>query len=280
MTAQIARQYADGSKPDTANGVSVSNLELGLGNLWDCMQTMGVGVSSIGAGTTTLTQANAGLNLVDASGGNVTINLPTAAAAIGALFQFKRLDASANTVTINRAGGDTIDGATSLSLSSQYELKDMRSDGVSVWRLLKAALLSTIRVNSSNGVGSANTAIRSFATVVQAQGSDITRTDSAALATAFTINTPGIYAISYSDAFGAAGNLGISLNSSQLTTNINNITAADRLCVATTGAADYVGTVATTVYLAAGSVIRAHVGVSPANAGSPSSTQFTITRVG
>ena len=135
MTAQIARQYMDGSKPDTPNGVSVANFQLGLGNAWDCLQTLGVGLSSVVAGNTTLTQANAGLLLIDATAGNVTLNLPAASAAVGAVFQFKRLDASANTVTVNRAGSDTIDGSTSFTLNSQFDYQEIRGDGTSAWRV-------------------------------------------------------------------------------------------------------------------------------------------------
>jgi hypothetical protein len=136
MTALIARQNIDGSKPDTANGVSVANFELGTGNAWDCIQTLGVGVGFVTSGTAALTQANAGLLLIDASAGNVILNMPAASAAVGAVFQFKRVDASTNTVTINRAGSDTIDGALLLSLVAQYEFDEIRSDGVSAWRRL------------------------------------------------------------------------------------------------------------------------------------------------
>lgn len=60
---------------------------------------------------------------VDCSGGNVVINLPSIAAltltnpwAVG----FKKTDSSANTITINRDGSDTIDGNTSKVISRQY----------------------------------------------------------------------------------------------------------------------------------------------------------------
>lgn len=138
---------------------------------------------------------------------------------------------------------------------------------------------SMVRVNTANGLGSTNTAIRAFNSVVVNQGSDITLSTNAAAAASFTINTAGVYAISYTDAFNAAGNLGVSLNSSQLTTNINNINAVDRLCVATTAAADYTATASTTLYLLVGSVIRPHAAAGSVASSNPASTQFTITRV-
>lgn len=135
MTALIARQYIDGSKADTPSGVSVANFQLGLGNAWDCLQTLGVGLAAVVAGTTALTQANAGLLLIDATAGNVILNLPAASAAVGAVFQFKRLDSTANTVTVNRAGSDTIDGSTSFTLNSQFDYQEIRADGTSAWRV-------------------------------------------------------------------------------------------------------------------------------------------------
>jgi hypothetical protein len=70
----------------------------------------------------TITDADAGkLYAIDCSGGAITVNLPQISAltlsapwSIG----FKKTEASANAVTINRAGTDTIDGATSLSIES------------------------------------------------------------------------------------------------------------------------------------------------------------------
>jgi len=47
----------------------------------------------------------------DASGGNVTVTLPSATTSIGRRWLFVRIDSSANTVTIQRAGGDDINNA-------------------------------------------------------------------------------------------------------------------------------------------------------------------------
>lgn len=156
MTALIARDRIDGTKADTANGVNVANFLAGTGNAWDCLQTLGVGVTAIAAGTATLTQANAGLCLVDASGGAVVINLPACSAAVGALFQFKRIDTTANTVTINRAGGDTIDGQTSYVLSEQFDFVEMRGDGASAWRALNNTAVAA-KENLTAGTSTAYT---------------------------------------------------------------------------------------------------------------------------
>lgn len=136
---------------------------------------------------------------------------------------------------------------------------------------------STVRVNTDNGFGSTNTAIRRFTNVVTNIGADITYADSATLGATFTINATGNYGISYSSGYGTAGTVyGVSLNSSQLTTPFGSITIADVLATATTAGVNYSGTAATTVYLTAGDVVRAHA-VASATAGAQA--QFTITRV-
>lgn len=138
-------------------------------------------------------------------------------------------------------------------------------------------LQSVVRVNTTNGWGSTNTVIRRFSSVVTNVGSDITYADSATLGASFTINTTGVYAIGYTDTFDSAINYGISLNSSQLTTGILSITAADRLCAMSTGGAGYIGHLGSTLYLTAGAVIRPHT--SAATATNNAACQFTITRV-
>ena len=137
---------------------------------------------------------------------------------------------------------------------------------------------SMVRLHTANGYGSTNTVIRRFTTVVTNQGSDITYADSAALGATFTINANGVYAISYSGHFNVANGLGISLNSTQLTTDIQSINAADRLTYADTGGVDFTGAVSSVLYLTAGAVIRAHTN-GTASGVAPERAQFTITRV-
>jgi len=117
---------------------------------------------------------------------------------------------------------------------------------------------SMVRLHTANGYGSTNTTIRRWTTTVANVGADITYADSAANGSTFTINTPGVYAISYSDSFSAGSSMGISLNSSQLTTGISSITTADILSVMTASAANFGGFVSSVVSLVAGDVIRAH----------------------
>ena len=139
---------------------------------------------------------------------------------------------------------------------------------------------SMVRVNTANLFGSTNTVIRRFSTTVTSQGGDITYADSATLGALFTINTNGVYAISYTDGYaGGPSPVGISLNSAQLTTSVASITAADRLAMSSASAGDFMETTSTTVYLPAGSLIRPHTTTGANNPTTPSQSQFTITRV-
>lgn len=67
--------------------------------------------------------------LVDASGGAVTITLPTAAGIADRVYYIKKTDASSNNVTISPSGGQTIDGSSSFALKISYEAVMVVSDG-------------------------------------------------------------------------------------------------------------------------------------------------------
>lgn len=85
---------------------------------------------------TTLIPQNGGFVTIDATSGNVTVTLPAASASLvdsrGIGFIFKRIDASGNTVTIQRAGSDNIDSGTSFTLAA-YESKSVRAVTTSLW---------------------------------------------------------------------------------------------------------------------------------------------------
>lgn len=64
----------------------------------------------------------------DASGAGVTLNLPSAAPNL-VTYSIVKSDATGNTVTIDPAGTETINGAASSTLSAQWETVTLRSDG-------------------------------------------------------------------------------------------------------------------------------------------------------
>lgn len=81
----------------------------------------------------TLTSSSAWNNIVDATSGNITITLPAANSVAGQMLFFKRIDNTANTVTIQRAGSDGVEGGTSYSLSAQYKYVELMNDNATKW---------------------------------------------------------------------------------------------------------------------------------------------------
>lgn len=99
----------------------------------DVQGSFGHEVTAISASTTA--DATATVWLVDASGGAVTLTLPTAASADRRVYHVKKTDSSLNAVTIDGSGAETIDGAATQTLIAQYESIQIVSDGTS-WYVL------------------------------------------------------------------------------------------------------------------------------------------------
>ena len=82
---------------------------------------------------TTLAALTHEVLLVDASASPIILTLP--AAEVGVQFDIKKIDASANTVTIDGAGSDTTDDGLTAVLTDQYEAITIVSDGTDWWIL-------------------------------------------------------------------------------------------------------------------------------------------------
>jgi hypothetical protein len=80
--------------------------------------------------TGSITTTN-GYILADSTSGAITLTLP--AASTKKRFHIKRKNAGANNVTIQRAGADTIEGSTTLTLAAQYKSYTIWSDGSATW---------------------------------------------------------------------------------------------------------------------------------------------------
>mgnify|MGYP000010468069 CR=1 FL=1 len=72
---------------------------------------------------------NDGFVLVSAAAGAVVLTLPAAAGAAGRVYTVKKIDASVNAVIIDPAGLETIDGATSKSITTQWASLTFQSNG-------------------------------------------------------------------------------------------------------------------------------------------------------
>jgi hypothetical protein len=73
--------------------------------------------------------------IADATAGSITITLPPAASAAEFKFDIKKKDSSANTVTIDADGAETIDGAATYVITIQYQSVTIQSDGTDWWVL-------------------------------------------------------------------------------------------------------------------------------------------------
>jgi hypothetical protein len=113
----------------------------------------GGGLASLSANTT-LTVDDAGLVLVDASGGARIITLPAASAMNARPIPIRvvKIDASANAVTVQRAGTDLIEATTSIVLSNQWASVALVSNGVNNWlSFMTAGRLINVQVFSTQG---------------------------------------------------------------------------------------------------------------------------------
>jgi hypothetical protein len=117
---------------------------------------------------------------------------------------------------------------------------------------------SYVIADTPAGFGSTNNRIRKWGTVTQV-GSAITKASNPSVTgEAFTVNVNGIYTFVLSDRTSTADQLGFSLNSTQLTTDIRSITASHILTLSTFSAGGAINTVSWTGKLNAGDVVRPH----------------------
>lgn len=160
--------------------------------------------------------------------------------------------------------------------TTQFNISRIRYDG----RSQVPVKNSLVIVHSGNGNGATNTKIRRWTTILSNIGTAITYADSATLGGSFTINEPGIYAVMVLDgSSGAAVVHGISLNSSQLSTSISSITAADRLAIASITSSDAFIPCSIVTRLVQGDVIRAHNNGFASPATTADKSMFSIRKI-
>ncbi len=73
--------------------------------------------------------------LADAPVGQVSINLPAAASNKDRMITVKKIDSTSNSVVLNPDGSETIDGATTKTITVQYASLTVLSDG-DEWHIL------------------------------------------------------------------------------------------------------------------------------------------------
>ena len=206
------------------------------------------------------------LNAVDAAAARLVLGITTFGSS---------LVTAANSAAARTAMGAAASGAATasgLTLATSRLLGRTTADTGAVEELslgrglvMASGVLQTVdsslQLNTANGYGSTNVCIRLFANIAEQRGSyatDYTVSNSATLGSSITINTSDWYTLSYSESVSGFQYFGISINSSQLSTQLLNINLADRLtggACENTGGGGFCGG---RFYLPAGSVIRPH----------------------
>lgn len=187
------------------------------------------------------------------------------------------------TLNVNSLGAKTLKDASGNALVTGsiragqvvvavYDGTDFKCPGIRV------PIQNEVWMHTGNGHGATNTKIRRFTTATTNTGTAITYADSANDGATFTINESGNYAIFYTEESQVnTWTIGVSVNSNQLTTNVESITTAHRVAYQTSGVNLGTTPLAVTLFLAAGDVVRAHTNGSPT--GASVLTNFRITRV-
>jgi len=243
MAATYAEQ-AQASALDAANSaalISTSGLLVKSQNLAD-LQSASIARGNLGLGTG-------------------SINGPSGAVVLDATGKLPAVGGDSLSGVVHLSGAETINGQKTFSAMPSIT-------GV-----------SCVRVRTANGYGSTNVAIRRFSTVVDNIGADISYADSASLGASFTVNTAGIYTVSFCDQFNTSGWLGVTLNTTAPAAGLpSGPPASEVLAQAYTSTNTANGCVSWTGYLPAGAVLRPHCGGSPSGT-SPTTSTMTVARV-
>lgn len=95
------------------------------------------------SGNTTLTGTSNTSQYSDATSAGFTVTLPAASSNTDKVILVKKIDSSANAVTVSRAGSDTIEGATTFALANQYDWVVIQSDGTATWKIIGKTVTSS-----------------------------------------------------------------------------------------------------------------------------------------
>jgi microcystin-dependent protein len=124
----------------TVTGASLSgaNLKALLTALWDALNAGGFSdaVRSTLTTTSSLTTAQCGQLLIDATAGNIVLTLPASGTATDdAFYNLRRIDSSAFSVTVQPAGTDTVEGGASITLPANSATEIQIPGGSANWRV-------------------------------------------------------------------------------------------------------------------------------------------------
>lgn len=120
--------------------VDTTNTRVGIsqGTPTSTLHVTGSFATKVGAVTSAFTATSSDSTITgDSTSGAFTVTLPTAASISGRIYTIKKIDASANAVTVGTTSSQTIDGSTTYPLSSQWKFVMVQSDGAN-WIIIGA----------------------------------------------------------------------------------------------------------------------------------------------
>lgn len=176
---------------------------------------------------------------VDATSGAIIVTL-TAAATLGAKFltRIKKIDGSANTVTVDANGAETIDGATTLVLPDQYDAVTLLCDGTA-WHVLSdslnVALLTAVNTFTKTQIWSKGADIASAATLVLGTDGNYFDVTGAIDITGITVSAGTFFMLQFNDVLTLTHGASLALP-----TSANIITAAGDILIGFATAANTV----------------------------------------
>lgn len=150
MTKLITRTSVNGA---TLSGAQQKTANVGL---VDALNSAGLqeGNRSTITSSATLALTQCGLVVVDCTSGNITLTLPgSGTSADDAVYDFRRIDSGTNTLTVQRAGADTIDGSTSVTIAAGGTLRMQIPAGSTTWRVSNISGATAAAARKALGVG-------------------------------------------------------------------------------------------------------------------------------
>jgi hypothetical protein len=140
-TGQLSIQNIIFGTGNSATGTSISTGNIGIRkaapvSALDVEGSFGAKIQTVSTNTTL--DGTHFTVLVDATAAGRTITLPAASTCTNRIYNIKKIDASVNTVTIDGNASETIDGATTRVISTQYAVVTIQCDG-SAWYIIANA---------------------------------------------------------------------------------------------------------------------------------------------
>jgi len=120
---------------ETARFTNGHALGIGTTTPHSTLETSGSVAELVTSVTTTLTSGSETVMLCDATSGAFTVTLPASAGVANRRYSIKKIDSSANAVTIQGNGAETIDGSNTISLNVQNKSYTLVNNGTS-WFLI------------------------------------------------------------------------------------------------------------------------------------------------